>query len=60
MYPQDTQASNPTPTAQSRSAGNPTPQPDEIEMPPDYDPMELGIPEDILDLQNVPEEVTAD
>ena len=32
-------------------------QPDQIEMPPDYELMELDIPEDTPDLLDVPEEV---
>ena len=37
----------------------PTPKPDEIEMPLDYELMELEIPEDIH-LLDVPEEVVSD
>ena len=36
------------------------PVPDQIEMPPDHELMDLEIPEGILDLLDVPEEVISD
>ena len=48
------------PSAQSRSASNPLPQPDQIEMSLDHELMELNILEDIPDLIHVPEEVISD
>ena len=47
MYPHDTHPSNSNPTAQSRGASNPIPQPDQIEMPQDHELMERNIPEDV-------------
>ena len=38
----------------------PPPQPDQIQMPPGYYLMEHAIPEDILDLLDIPEEVMSD
>ena len=38
----------------------PSPQPDQVEMPPDYELMDLNIPEDIPDLLHIPEEVMSE
>ena len=38
----------------------PLPQPDQVEMPPEPEHMNLDIPEDIPDLINIPEEILLD
>ena len=35
----------------------PPPQPDQMEVPPDYELMDLDMPEDIQDLSDVPEDM---
>ena len=56
--PQPNQGVPTTPTPQPDQGVPATPpQPEQIEMPPNYELMELDIPEDILDLLDVPEEV---
>ena len=53
-------STTPIPAAQSSSPTIPPLQPDQIEMPPDHELIKLKIPEDILDLIDVPEEVISD
>ena len=50
----------PYPQANQGVPATPPPQPNQIEIPLDHEPMELYIPEDIPDLIDVPEEVISD
>ena len=60
--PQPNQRVPSTPPLQHNQGlpATPAPHPDQIEMPPDHEVMELNIPGDVPDLINVPKEVISD
>ena len=61
MYPQKSRPANPhlQPNQVEMQVTNP-PQPEQVEMPPEYELIELDIPEDIPELINVPEQMLSD
>ena len=50
----------PPPQVNQESPVIPSLQPDQVEMPPDYELMDLDIPEDIPDLLDIPEDMISD
>ena len=60
LHPNQEVPGAPPPQPNHRVPATPSLQPDKREMPLDHKLMELNIPEDILNLINVPEEVKSD
>ena len=70
VHPWNTQANNPIPKPNkvempaippaTQSSGNPTPKPEQVEIPPQYELMELDIPDNMPDLIDILEEVLLD